>query len=266
MKTKKLILLVLMPAVAVFLLSTHALAVTHTTTYSDAITTGVWNGPAMATTTTAATVTAMLCGDAVGGGSCFKAIINDPYAFSYADTIMLPEVGKTLANNAAVVGLFDQTFHDTTKTHEDWHKAYADALLNKTYGALETWSATYESNKANSEAAALALGNGDLATALTTAKNAFTADYSTDTTNPAFGHQNAVAVIQNIAGVNTWRSVNPDWGQAAVDHANAIVVNFTKAAGNCTLVPEPGTGMLIAVGLIGMAATRGRRPRQWLSQ
>jgi hypothetical protein len=261
MNAKKLIVVTVMQAAMVFILNTQSLAVMHTTTYSDGLTLGVWNGPGSATTTTAATVTAMLCGDAVGGGSCYKAMINNPYAFSYADTIMLPQVGQTFMG-----GFIDQTFHDTTKTHEDWHRAYADALLNVTYGALETWSATYESNKANSAAAALALGNSDLANALTTAQNAFTADFNTDVDNAAFGHQNAVAVIQNIGGVDTWRSQNPDWGQAAVNYANAIRVTFTKGPGNCVLVPEPGTGVIIAVGIIGLAVTRARRPRQWPAQ
>jgi hypothetical protein len=106
----------------------------------------------------------------------------------------------------------------------------------------------------------LALGNADLAAALTVAKNAFMADYSTDTTNAAFGHQNAVAVIQNIAGVNTWRSQNPDWGQAAVDYANGLKVNFTKLPGNCTLVPEPSAGLLLALGM-AVVAQRRRRSR-----
>jgi hypothetical protein len=259
MKTKKLILVALMQVVALIILHTSALAVTHTTTTTDGLTLGVWNGPMSAATTTAATVTAILCGDAVGGGSCYQAVIQNPYAFSYADTIMLPQVGQTFANGLGVLGLFDQTFHDTSATHENWHRAYADALLGSTYGVLETWSSTYTSNKADTEAGALALGNGDLAAALTVAANAFLADYSSDTDTPAFGHQNAVAAIQNIAGVNTWRSQNPDWGQAAVNHANAIVVNFAKAPGNCILVPEPSTGLICALGMLGMAVARRRR-------
>ncbi len=261
MKTNKLILVAVMQVVILCILNTLTLAVTRTTTYSDALTTGEWNGPQSATMTTAATVTAILCGDAVGGGSCYKAVIDNPYAFSYADTIMLPEVGQTFNG-----GFIDQTFHDTSLTHENWHRAYADALLNVTYGALETWSTTYESNKADSEAGALALGNADLAAALTAAQNAFIADYSTDTDNPAFGHQNAVAVIQNIGGVDTWRSQNPDWGQAAVNHANSINVNFTKGAGNCVLVPEPATGVIFAFGVLGLAVARTRRQGQQPAQ
>ena len=258
MRTKQSTILAMAPVVAVLILNVPAFAVTHTTTTNNSATsTGEWNGPGTATTSQAATVTTMLCGAAVGGGSCYKAVIDKPYTFSYADTLTLPQVGAVF--NGAV---FDQTFRDTTTTHENWHRAYADALLSVTYGALETWSAAYESNKANSAAAALALGNSDLAAALTVAQNAFTADFSTDTTNPAFGHQNAVAVIQNIGGTNTWRSQNPDWGQAAVNYANAIRVTFTKGPGNCTLVPEPGSATLLAVGIICCAVALRRQPAQ----
>lgn len=254
MKKKKLILVAVMQVVALLILHTPARAVLHFTTYSDGLTLGVWNGPMAATTTTAATVVSVVACDAVGGGSCYQAVIQNPFAFSYSDTITLPQVGQIFDG-----ALFDQTFHDTTTTHENWHRAYADALLNSTYGALETWSSTYVSNKADSAAGALALGNGDLAAALTVAANAFTADFNTDDSNPAFGHQNAVAAKQNIMGVMTWRSQNPDWGQAAVNFANAIVVNFTKAPGNCVCVPEPSTAMICALGMMGMAVARRRR-------
>ncbi|MGL4513565.1 MAG: PEP-CTERM sorting domain-containing protein [Lacipirellulaceae bacterium] len=251
MKATKAPFGVIVQFVVAMVLVAPAGAVVHTTIYSDGLTTGEWNGPQMATTTTAATVKSMLCCEAVGGGSCYAAVIDKAYAFSYADTIMLPEVGKTFGG-----GFIDQTFKNSTKVHEDWHKAYIDALLTSTYGALETWSASYTSNKASSEEAAITLGQSDLATALMVAKDAFVADFSTDTTNPAFGHQNAVAVIQNIGGVDTWRSQNPDWGQAAVDHAKAIKVNFTKLPGDCTCVPEPSAALLLVV---GGAAMRRRR-------
>lgn len=245
MKTKKLILIAVMQVVAVFILNTQAMAVLHTTTYSDGLTTGEWNGPQTATRTNGASVFALpvmpcpTCEDEW----CWEVLIDVPYEFSYADTITLPQVGATFNG-----GFIDQTFHDTTETHEDWHRDYIDALLNSTYGALEIWSASYENSLFHSEAAALAAGNTDLANALAVAQNAFQADFSTDVTNPAFGHQNAVAVIQNIGGVDTWRSQNPDWGQAAVNYANSITVNFTKTPGDAECVPEPAMMILLALG------------------
>ncbi|NRA00650.1 MAG: PEP-CTERM sorting domain-containing protein [Myxococcales bacterium] len=195
-------------------------------------------------------MTTELCCVAAAGGDCFQAVIDDAFLFSYDDTVMLPLVGGVFNG-----GVIDQTFHDTTAIHEGWHRSYISALLSSTYVALETWSSTYKSNKVNSAAAALALGTADLTDALTAAAAAFAADFSTDVTNPVFGHQNAIAFLQNIGGVDTWRSQNPDWGAAAVAHANGINVNFAKGAGTCDCVPipEPGTGLMMAIGLIGFA-------------
>lgn len=250
MKTKTRLLMAVVPALALFLVNAEARA-DFTTTYSDGLTTGVWNGPNSATVATAATVVAVQACEAVGGGYCYQAVIDKAFAFSYAATILLPEVGKTFDG-----GFIDQTFHNSTKVHEDWHDKYARALYAVTYVKLEDWSKTYKSNLASSEAAALALGMADLENALKTAKDAFMADFSTDTTNPAFGHQNAVAVIESINGVDTWRSKNPDWGQAAVTYANGIKVEFTKGAGDCTCVPEPTSFALLSFGVIGGTALR----------
>lgn len=258
---KKLILVTVAQVIAVFILNTQALAipVIHTTNYSNGLTTGVWSGPMSATTSQAATLSAELVCEAIGGGSCYRAVIDNAYVFSYADSILLPQVGQTFNG-----GFIDQTFHDTTRIHEDWHRNYINALLESTYGALETWSTTYESNLANSAAAALALGMADLANALTTATNAFLADFSTDVTNPAFGHAGAFAQIENINGVDTWRSVNPNWGQAAVNYANGINIVFTKAPGDCVCVPVPeaSTWILFAVGIICLTSARRKWRRQ----
>lgn len=79
---------------------------------------------------------------------------------------------------------------------------------------------------------ALALGNADLAAALTAAQNAFTAHFPEDITyETAAG---SYCHIVDVGGVDTWRSVNPDWGQAAVNYANAVTVTFTNGPGDCT--------------------------------
>jgi|LakMenEpi03Aug12_release.lakeMendotaPanAssembly.Ray.scaffolds.fasta_scaffold246533_2 hypothetical protein len=255
---KSLILVAATQLVAAFIFSEHSFAalVIHTTKYSDGLTTGVWNGPMSATVSQAATLKTINC-PRIDGGFCYQALIDKKYIFTYADTITLPQVGETFQG-----GFFDQTFHDTTRTHENWHKAYIGALLDSTYGALQTWSNSYYSNWFQTEAAALAAGNADLATSLTIAKTAFVADYSSDVDKPELGHQNAVAVLQTINGVETWRSKNPDWGKPAVDYAKSIVVSFTKTAGDCECVPEPSsifmfTGM-IGMGFVGYSRRKGR--------
>ena len=256
MKTKKSILVAVMQVFAVFILSTQAMAVLHTTTYNDGLTTGLWNGPQSATITQAATVFATAVAEcATCDEWCWEVQIKNPFTFSYADTITLPQVGATFSTPnpeppPAIIGpaLADQAFHDGGKIHEDWHKDYIGALLGSTYGALETWSASYKNRLFHTQAAALAAGNTDLANALAVAQNAFQADFSTDVTNDALGHQNTRAIVQNINGVDTWVGVNDDWGQAAVNYANAITVNFTKTPGDAECVPEPVTMLLLALG------------------
>ena len=234
----------------------QAQAVLITTVYGDGLTTGLWNGPQTATVEKVATVRAQIVCGADGGGSCWRAIIDQAYLFSYAETITLPQVGQIYRG-----GLFDQTFHDTTKTHENWHAAYIHALLNVTYGALETWSAGYFSNLFPSQAAALAAGVADLRRALQVAQDAFIADRNTDVTDPVFGHYDAVAALYMIDGVPTWRSENPDWGQAAVNYANGLTVAFSKTPGNCNCIPEPGVLALLLLALLVMFVISSR-PRR----
>ena len=258
MKTKKLILVAVTQVVAVFMLNAQALAMMHITTYNDELTTGEWIPPAsgLATTTQAATLGVSTCAPlycAQTGGDCWQAVIDDAYAFSYADTVLLPLVGQTFDG-----GFIDEAFHDGGRVHEDWHVAYIDALLNVTYGALETWSASYFGNWFHTPAAALAAGNTDLANALTAAVNAFVSDRNTDVTDLAFGHQNTGAEIKPVEGVPTWRGINDNWGQAAVNYANSVTVSFTKGPGDCTCIPEPASLTMAVLGL-GTAVSILRR-------
>ena len=234
---------------AVLTINAQAMPMACSVTYSDGLSCGVCSCPLSPTTTQAATLNSSTC-PCVSGGDCWKAVINNAYAFSYACSITLPEVGKTYDG-----GYFDQTFHDTTKTHEDWHYEYRVALVGKTYGALETWSASYAGNCWHTAAEALSLGYSDLQNALTTAENAFSQDFYKDRDIYEPG---SYCHIVDIDGVPTWRSVNPDWGAAAVTYASGISVSFTTSPGNCECVPEPVSSTMVVLGL-GTAVSVLRR-------
>jgi len=157
-------------------MGTQALAVTCSATYDDGLSCGVCHCPLSPTTTENATITVVGC-TCTSGNTCWRAVIDQQFAFSYACAITLPKVGATFEE-----GYFDQTFHDTTKTHEDWHYKYMVALAGVTYGALETWSASYAGGCFHTQQEALAVGNWDLANALAAAADAFTDDFDTDVT------------------------------------------------------------------------------------
>ena len=243
MKLKKLILLAMTLIHVVVFVDRPTLAVNITLTYKDGLSTGKWTGPTSANTTQAATVKASLVECGKIGEKCWVSNIVKAFTFAYAAVITLPKVGETYDG-----GLFDQTFNTTTKTHEDWHHSYASELLGVTYGTLESWSNTYVSNSFKTEAGALAAGVTDLANGLTTASNSFLVNLDKQVTDPAFGHDTAYAHIVKVNGVDTWRSVNPDWGGKAVAYAKGIKVSFDKTAGDCDCKPVPGPLPLLGVG------------------
>ncbi len=223
------------------------LAVNITLSYKEEFrtesSTGLWTAPPSATSTQAATVKAkqVECGKI--GEKCWVSNIVKAFTFAYAAVITLPKVGETYNG-----GLFDQTFNTTTKTHEDWHQSYASELLGVTYGVLESWSNTYVSNSFKTEAGALATGETDLANGLTIALNSFQVNMVKQVTDPAFGHATAYAHIVKVNGVDTWRSVNPDWGGKAVAYAKGIKVSFDKTAGDCdpNLYPAHSPSLVLA--------------------
>ncbi len=233
MKRQKTMLLAVAIVATVLTINPQAMAVTCSKSYSDGLSCGVCDCPLSATMTQAATVK-VVESEQCPWCNCYHAEIDKVYEFSYACSITLPKVGEIYNG-----GLFDQTFHDTTKIHEDWHYNYMVALAGATYGRLETWSASYASSCcpcSRTPATARTLGNTDLANALTTAQNAFDKDFNTDLTfETAAGSGCHVVKINNV---DTWRSVNWDWGQEAVNYANGITVNFTKGPGDCTCSPQ----------------------------
>jgi hypothetical protein len=235
MKRKNIMLLAVAMVAAVLTINLQAMPVACSVTYQDGLTLGECTYPTILTTQTA--TVKIVISPPCPQCKCYRAEILNPFAFSLTDVITLPEVGKELDG-----GKFDQTFHDTTKTHEDWHHNYNCALAVSTYGALETWSSTYFSDCCLTVADAFALATADLQNALTTAITAFNVNI-----DKQLDFETAAGSYCHIVG-GVWRSVNPDWGQAAVDFANAVTVNFTKGPGNCPCIPEPATIMFLSLG------------------
>lgn len=194
---------------------------------------------------------------------CWKAFVYIPFLFSYDAVIDLPQLGATIDG-----GFVDATFRATTLTHETWHYNYIEALANATYGALQTWSAGYVGCCFLTEDAALAAGQFDMVRALGVARDAYNADINSDVdkfekqldANGQWDGQswNTYARRELIDGVLTWRSVNPDWGQGAINYANNVHVSFEVSPGDPEC-PEPSTWVLVGTVIVGIAAERWRR-------
>lgn len=213
MTTRRLFLAFVMQAVLVCLTNSELLAVRFADTeyfvdpflpYTTAL--GVYT-PRFDVTQNA-TIKVVSCGDAVGGGACYKAVRDKPFEFSFSDDIALPPVGGTLGE-----GQLDSEFQTQIRQHENWHRAYVRALFNKTVGELESWSESYQSNLVQSKAEAEALGKLDLMNARLGAIDLFYSEHDTQDL-----WHNSDKHLENILGVNFWRVTNPDWGQDVLVH------------------------------------------------
>jgi len=147
--------------------------VTCTVAYQDSATSlGLCDRPV--TMTQAATVKTDTC-PCESGGTCYRPLDLLPFAYSLTCVITLPKVGETYLE-----GYFDQTFHDTTTTHENWHYEYTKALAEAVYGRLEKWSASYVGNCFHTAASALATGQADMVNARAKADEVYNANSRKD--------------------------------------------------------------------------------------
>ncbi|MDD2708506.1 MAG: hypothetical protein PHV34_10885 [Verrucomicrobiae bacterium] len=192
-----------------------------TTTYTTGLNTGSTSGLISPLTTQFATLKATSHTDS-GGKTCYQAVIDKAFAFSYAINVILPQVGLMYKD-----GLFDEEFFNTTGIHESWHQTYLVALLASTYGVLESWSGSYLSGHYTSEDAAINGARNDISSAIGTAFDLFRANIYKDLDYES----SADSYCHIVNGV--WRSINPDWGYAAVNYARSISINFTIGNGNC---------------------------------
>ncbi len=246
MKTFRIFMLVVLTTVVLFSQIATVSAVTFSVTYNDVTThVGRVNPPYSILTSQNAIVDPVPCAE----HECWYAVSVAPFLFSYDAIVEMPKVGATING-----GYVDSIFYGTTTTHENWHVSYIEALANKTYGALEIWSASYVSNEFETAADALGAANYDLSNALTVALNKYNNNINTDLTYETAANSYAYKV--DIGGVPTWRSNNPNWGGSAVAYANSITVSFGKLPGDLTCVPEPISFILFVTGGVLLAGRR----------
>ena len=188
---------------------------------------------------------------------CYGTDAVQGYLFSYTATIWLPKVGATIDG-----GYVNQEFHDSTLQHENWHYAYIVALANATYGALETWSAAYKNRWFESPGEASESGYEDLDNALALAEQTYQGRfYDQVTTFEYTNYPNNDSLISYAIQYDdpetgwTWQSVNPDWGQEAVNYASGTKVNFTTTPGTA-ICPEPSTILLLGLGFSALVIFR----------
>ncbi|MFD0896008.1 RHS repeat-associated core domain-containing protein [Luteolibacter ambystomatis] len=180
-----------------------------------------YSGP---TETTAGTIKVREIAKEGDGGICYQPVVDQAFAYEAGSTMSLPTAGTTYLGY-----LRDATSVSGSTTHETWHRTIFETLLTKTYGKLETWSASYEGNEFATSAEALAAGNADFAAA----KAAAEAKRAAEWPNRLINHAGAVSQQTTENGVDVWRSVNANWGTAANNHMAAITLNFTYTDGNC---------------------------------
>jgi hypothetical protein len=217
-------------------LTVNSQAITYLPVISTGLTTGSTSVP-YATTVQENTLSTIPC-ICDTGSTCYRPVCDKPFAFELKIYMNLPQVGQSL--NGA---LFDQIFYDTTRIHEDWHYKYDVAVANGTYGKLEAWSAQYVGGCFHTVGEALAAGRADMENARDVANFAFASYLPEQDTWDA--HENSGWEIQNVGGVNTYRSVNWDWGAELVANANKINTVFFTSPGTCACIPEPDTSSLV---------------------
>jgi hypothetical protein len=260
MKTQKTLQSLFSVVAAVLLLNAHVvLGVSNSVTNTTGLSTGQTDVHEAAITY--ATVNVVVC-NCPSGNTCYQPVVTTPYSFSIYYSMLLPQVGQTYNG-----GYFDQTFYDTTRTHETGHLNYDIALADKTYGTLEAWSANYIGGCFLTSDEALSAGQADMANALTTAQNAYMNNLSVQDTWPT--HANSGWFITDIGGTPTYRSTNENWAtiiidyqgknQSAIDYANSIAVSFAITPGDCQCIPEPSSWAMLLVGSLGLLILARRK-------
>lgn len=264
MKTQKTIRSVVAIVTAVFLFNTPAGAISYTTHFLYGPYTGSFSAPTITQTDFNLDVRPCRC---QSGEVCYRALTGSGYTFHFASEMELPEVGLVVEDADGRPGLFDQTFQNTTRTHEEWHYEYAWVLAKATYGLLEKWSDSYVGGCFHSAAAALAAANLDMVNALITARAAFEAEWPNDV--PFERAVNSHCRIEDINGTMVWRSTNANWGnmavdlfgkkQTAIDYASSVTVAFTTTRGDCVCVPESGSSWVMLCLGIGFVMIQAHR-------
>ncbi|MFD0896010.1 RHS repeat-associated core domain-containing protein [Luteolibacter ambystomatis] len=159
---------------------------------------------------------------------CYQPVVDKAFEFKGGGHIKIPTLGYSNAAGYTT----DATFRADVLTHETWHKTHRKTLGDKTYGALETWSASYAGNEFATAGEAMTAGTADFAAAKTATDTKYAANTgrsgSHEGANPASGYYETT-----IGGVKLFREQNPDWGQPLDTLLGQITVTFTKTAGNC---------------------------------
>lgn len=162
-------------------------------------------------------------------GDCWVAVVDQGFVFTGSGYVILPKVGESYSFGGHT-GVFDQIFHDTSAQHEGWHVTQINNMVDKTYTALETWTANYSSNKFTTQLAAKNAGMADFAGALALVESRFPVLYRQ-------GEQHAGKTAPTgfswNATAGTWRSDNPNWGGIYNQKISEFSLIFEKTKGDC---------------------------------